>query len=107
MVTSESTANLILNTLQSVGFNEQLRSQCQVTPGEDHLHNDTGEVETPSSLVALIDSHEGSRPDRLSKRAELEEIGMAYMRFCANQPLPLIPVEGFVESLLTRADVTF
>lgn len=106
MVTLESTVNLILDTLRSKGVNEQMCSQCQVTPGEDHIHDDTGEIETPSSLVALIGSHEGSRQARLTKRTELEEIGEVYMRFCANQPLPLFPAEGFVESLFTRADVT-
>lgn len=63
-------------------------------------------VEAPIPLTAIIGGQPESKQVRRTRRGEIEELGKAYMTFCADQPLPLFPRDRFVESLLDRADAT-
>lgn len=105
MVTLESTVNRILDTLQSNGVNNQPRNQDQPPPSGNCINDHANEIAIPS-FITLIDSQPGTTHLRLTNREAIEKIGKVYMRFCANQPLPLFPMEDFVESLFTRADAT-
>lgn len=105
MVMLESTVHRILDILQSNRVVDQGRDSGRVS---SDLHSTPGNaVETAApSLNAIINSQLESRQVRSIHRKEIEELGKAYMTFCADQPLPLFPRERFVESLLDRSDAT-
>lgn len=105
MVTLETTVNRILGTMHSSGVADQFRDHQQSAPDVHSVHDNI--VGTPlPPLTAIIGSQPVSRSMRLARGKEIEDIGQAYLSFCADQPLPLFSKEGFVESLLDRADST-
>lgn len=105
MVILESTVHSILETLQPTLMHEQATNQHRSSPGANSVHGGTTES-VASSLATIISSQPVSRHTRFMRRREIEEIGQTYIKYCADQPLPLFPREGFVNSLLDRADAT-
>lgn len=97
--------NRMLHTLQSNGSTLPVRHEDQVSPCQPSVSRSIVESAAPS-LRSIITSPSESQHARMTMRSETEAIGKAYITFCADQPLPLFPKEGFVESLSDRADDT-
>ncbi|KAF3038536.1 hypothetical protein E8E12_008223 [Didymella heteroderae] len=105
MATLETTVHKILDTLQSNGAID-LSAEChQSSPVAHSMHDSIVETRFPP-LTAIIGTQPSSRQMRFMKRRQIETLGRAYLTFRADQPLPLFPRDGFVESLLDRADAT-
>jgi hypothetical protein len=104
MATLESTVHKILDTLQSnCGIHQS--GSYRPSPATHSTHDSVVESRAPP-LTTIISSQLSSRQTRLTHRANIERLGKTYLTFCADQPLPLFPRDGFVESLLNRTDAT-
>lgn len=105
MATLESTVHRILDTLQTNGGITQSGERQRPSPSAHSMHGSIAESRVPP-LTALIGNQPSSMQMRLMQRVKIERLGEAYLDFCADQPLPLFPRDGFVESLLARPDAT-
>ena len=105
MVTLETTVNIILDTLQSTEGGNNTTNRGWSSPVRQSTHNSIVEVTTPP-LSVLIRDRPVSSQTKQSRRREIEALASTYLAFCASQPLPLFPKEGFVESIFERSDAT-
>lgn len=105
MVTLESTVTRILDTLQSTEVVGRTQTQNPSTVYANNTHNGSESADVPPLTVMLNGGADSEQVRRLRKD-EIKELGETYLMFCANQPLPLFPMENFLESLFDRDDST-
>ena len=105
MAALESTVHKILDTLQSNGSIDQVGERYRPSPGTHSMHDSITDSRV-LPLTAIISSRSTSKQTKLTHRVQIERLGQAFLTFCADQPLPLFQRDGFVESLLDRADST-
>lgn len=103
MMTLETAVSRILDTLQSNEASNQEQASPQFYSGVTGIHDNTAGTTTPP-LMLLISGQPESRSTRLMLSKSIKEVGNTYISFCADQPLPLFPRTGFIESLFDRAD---
>jgi hypothetical protein len=103
MATLESTVHRILDTLHSNGSIDEVGERYRPSPGTLSM-NDSIIDSRALRLTAIISSQSTSRQTKLTHRVQIERLGQVFLTFCADQPLPLFQRDGFVESLLDRAD---
>lgn len=102
-MTLETAVSRILDTLQSNEASNQEQASPQFYSGVTGIHDNTAGTTTPP-LMLLISGQPESRSTRLMLSKSIKEVGNTYISFCADQPLPLFPRTGFIESLFDRAD---
>lgn len=105
MATLESTVHRILDTLQANTGTAQSVGRQNPSPDAHSIHGYVAESRVPP-LKAIIGSQPSSMHMRSMLSGRIEMIGEVYLALCADQPLPLFPRDGFVESLLARPDAT-